>query len=102
MATELKLPLRITAVAVSDVQAQQMGVTAGIKGRFTLVDDQMTVLAFLLCHKFSERTYRIYEHLCESMELDVADILARPGGSGDDVEYLPEPEDGENGGMSFQ
>ena len=97
---ELDRPLRIAAVAVTDMRVEQMGVSPGIKGRFGLLDERGTVLAFALCHKYSERTYKILDALYESMELDLLDIISRPEGPGEDAEFeghRGDPEDDDEG-----
>jgi hypothetical protein len=97
---ELTRPLRISAVAVTDMRVEQMGVSPGIKGRFGLLDDRGTVMSFALCHKYSERTYKILDALYESMELDLLDIISQPEGPGEDAEFQGHrgnPEDDDEG-----
>jgi len=97
--TGLDRPLRISAVTVSDMRVEPMGVSNAIKGRLALVDDQAKVYAFAICHKYSERTYRILEALFESMEADVVDILSRPDREDDDLEIAPRGDDDD--GVTF-
>ena len=85
--TEVDRPLRISSVAVSDLRIEQMGVAPGIKGRFGLLDERGTVMAFVLCHKYSERTYKILDALYESMELDLLDIIGAEDSAPGDVTY---------------
>jgi hypothetical protein len=85
MPTAFDRSLRLEAVVVTDMRVEQMGVSPGIKGRFGMLDDRGTVLAFALCHKYSERTYKILDALYESMELDLVDILSRNDPEGDVV-----------------
>lgn len=101
--TEVDRPLRIASVAVSDLRVEQMGVAPGIKGRFGLLDERGTVMAFVLCHKYSERTYQILDALYESMEMDLLDIIGEPESAPGDVTYhapIAGPP-GDDEGMTF-
>lgn len=100
--TPLNVHLRLSQVRVSDMRTAQMGVTTGIKSRFTLEDETSVPLAFVICHKFSPRTYKLLDALYASMEQDVVDILARPEGGGEDLEYDASGQQGDDdGGLSF-
>jgi hypothetical protein len=67
---------RIAGVKISDIRITPMGATPGVRAKFALVDEQTNPLSLAISHRFSQRTYKIIEALYESMEQDMAAMLA--------------------------